>query len=214
MLIVGAKGFAKELLQHFHNNNETENLYFFDDVSDQLNSTLFGKYKILKNIEDAKKLFDDDDNRYTLGLGNPYIRHKMFQKMNEIGGKISSTIATSVEIGSYNVAIGAGVNIMSGTIITNDIKIGDGVLINLNCTIGHDSVIGDFCELNPGVHVSGHVTVGKFTALGTGCVIIPKVKVGENCIIGAGSVVNRDIPDYTLAVGVPAKVIKTIEPSP
>ena len=37
MLIVGAKGFAKELLQHFHNNNETENLYFFYDLSDQKN---------------------------------------------------------------------------------------------------------------------------------------------------------------------------------
>jgi sugar O-acyltransferase (sialic acid O-acetyltransferase NeuD family) len=212
MLIVGAKGYAKELLQHFHNNNKLNDLVFYDDVSSDLPSLLFNKFKVLRSIEEVKDFFKTISNKYVLGVGSPKARFLLKNKMDNVGGTIEKVIVDSVEIGSYGVNIGNGVNIMSGTIITNDINIGDCTLINLNCTIGHDSIIGNYCELSPGVHISGHVEIGDFTSIGTGAVIIPHVKIGKNCIIGAGSVVNKDIPDNSIAVGVPAKVIKEVEP--
>lgn len=212
MLIVGAKGFAKEILQHFHNENQLKDLVFYDDVSNDLPNLLFNKFKVLRNIEEAKAYFETNSNKYVLGVGTPKARFLLKNKMDSIGGIIERVIVSSVEIGSYGVNIGKGVNIMSGTIITNDITIGNCTLINLNCTIGHDSIIGNFCELSPGVHISGHVKIDDFTSIGTGAVVIPGVKIGKNCIIGAGSVVNKDIPDNSVAVGVPAKVIKEIEP--
>lgn len=45
--------------------------------------------------------------------------------------------------------------------------------------------------------------------IGCGCMILDGVTIGEGCIIGAGAVVNKSIPDYSIAVGVPAKVIKS-----
>lgn len=212
MLIVGAKGYAKELLQHFHNEGKINKIYFFDNVSNDLPDLLYNKFPIIRNFDEAKNLFSKIDNNFVLGIGNPKARYTLSKNMIELGGILNTVIVSSVEIGNYGVEIGFGVNIMSGTIITNDIKIYDGTLINLNCTIGHDSIIGQFCELSPGVHISGHVQIGDFTSIGTGAVIIPKIKIGKNCIIGAGSVVNRDIPDNSVAVGVPAKVIKEIEP--
>ena len=210
MLIVGAKGYAKELLQHFHNKNQLNDLVFYDDVSNDLPNLLFTKFKVLKSIEEAKDFFYNISNKYVLGVGSPKSRFLLKNKMDKVGGSIEKVIVESVEIGSRN--IGNGVSIMSGTIITNDITIGDCTLINLNCTIGHDSIIGNYSELAPGVHISGHVEIGDFTSIGTGAVIIPKIKIGKNCIIGAGSVVNKDMPDNSVIVGVPAKVIKTIDP--
>jgi len=212
MLIVGAKGFAKELLQNFHNSNDLKNLFFYDDVTSDIPDLIFNKFKVLKTLDEAKKLFENLDKRFVLGVGNPKTRFMLEKKMNSVGGQLSKVITKNVEMGSYEVVIGNGVNIMSGTIITNNIIIGDCVLINLNCTIGHDSYIGNYCELSPGVHISGHVKIGDFSSLGTGVVVIPGKKIGKNCIIGAGSVVNSDIPDNSVAVGVPAKVIKKIEP--
>lgn len=42
--------------------------------------------------------------------------------------------------------------------------------------------------------------------------IIPKITIGKNVIIGAGSVVTKDIPDNSMALGIPAKVLKQLEP--
>ena len=57
----------------------------------------------------------------------------------------------------------------------------------------------------------GKVILKKNCRIGSHSVIMPGVTVGENSIIGAFSFVNKDIPDNTIAVGVPAKVIKGIK---
>lgn len=57
----------------------------------------------------------------------------------------------------------------------------------------------------------GRIKVGNNVFLGTRCIIMPNVKIGNNCVIGAGSIVTKDVPDNSVAVGVPAKVIMTID---
>jgi len=52
------------------------------------------------------------------------------------------------------------------------------------------------------------VHIGEGTWLGTNVVIVGSISVGKQCVIGANSVVTKDIPDYSVAVGIPAKVIK------
>lgn len=57
---------------------------------------------------------------------------------------------------------------------------------------------------------NGHdeLKIGQGSWIGTHVVIIGDVHIGKNCVIGANSVVTRDVPDYSVAVGTPAKVIK------
>ncbi|OHB59828.1 MAG: galactoside O-acetyltransferase [Planctomycetes bacterium RBG_13_44_8b] len=56
----------------------------------------------------------------------------------------------------------------------------------------------------------GHVEIDDDAWLGTGCIIFPDVKVGKGAVVGAGAVVTKDVPDYTVVVGVPAKPIKKL----
>ena len=149
MLIIGAKGFAKEILEICHQNDQLENLHFYDDVSPESPNKLFGCFPIIKNITDAEHYFNYIDNRFTIGVGNPKIRQILFEKFHSIGGEIVSTISSKAEIGSYGINIGKGANILAGAKISNDVNIGKAPIIYYNSIITHDCTIGDFAEISP-----------------------------------------------------------------
>ena len=66
----------------------------------------------------------------------------------------------------------------------------------------------DIPMMDQGFEEERPVFVGNDVWLGDRVIILPGVHIGDGCIIGAGSVVTRDIPPYSVAAGVPAKVIK------
>jgi len=207
MIIVGAKGFAKELLQVLYQRNELDNIVFFDDVNLDLPEKLYNRFKILKTDSEVKLYFENIDNRFALGVGNPMVRKQLYLKFSSLSGQIVTIISPKTDIGAFNTQIGQGVNIMTGSVIENDVTISDGCLVNLNCTIAHDTTIGKFTELSPGVHVSGNCKIGAFCSIGTGAVVLPKIKIGNNVTVGAGSVVTKNIDDNQIVVGIPARSI-------
>jgi sugar O-acyltransferase (sialic acid O-acetyltransferase NeuD family) len=211
MLIIGAKGFAKEVLEVFKQKNEIDNLFFYDDVNEDIGTTLFNVFPILNSFEDAKSLFAEGNSNFVIGIGNPILRYKLVKKFESIGGKLSTLVSPFSHIGSYGNSIGQGANIMTNSVLTNNITIGKGVLINLSCTIGHDVFIDDFVELCPDVNVSGNCKIGKFTFIGTNSTILPNVQIGSNVIIAAGSVVTKDVPDNCMVAGVPAQIKKELK---
>lgn len=77
--------------------------------------------------------------------------------------------------------------------------------------IGHDGGTLLFRHLVPDLEITKPITVGDQVYIGNNVIIMPGVTIGNKVIIGAGSIVTRDIPDNSLAVGVPARVIKTAD---
>ena len=211
MLIVGAKGHAIEVLDIFEKNMYLEELFFFDNVSKDLKSKLYGKYSIIRSFQQLEQLNHVNKN-FVLGCGNRVVRYNLSKKFISLGWKLTSIISNTLKIGNNNVVLEDGLNIMLNVIITNDIRIGEGSLINAGVLIHHNARIGKYCEISPGVCITGNVEIKDFTFIGSCAVIIPNVTIGKNCVIGAGSVVNQDIPDNSVAVGVPAKIIKETEP--
>jgi len=209
VIIAGAKGFAKEVLEVVFQADSRARVAFYDDVTPDLPLLLHGRYPILRTAEEARQWLAQDQ-RFTLGVGSPQVRRALAEKLRQLGGVLTSTISPRATIGAFGNQIGAGCNVMTGAVLTGDISLGEGVLINLNCTIGHDSIVQDYCELSPGVHVSGHVALGPNCVLGTGAVVLPGVEIGANSVIGAGSVVTKNVAADTLAVGIPAKAIKSL----
>lgn len=211
MIIVGAKGFAKEILQviSVDMNYDDESIAFYDNINDDLPDTLFDRFKILKSDKEVKEFFlRTGDNSFVLGLGNPQYRQQLYKHFVSLGGVSKPLFSKNSEIGHFDVNIGDGTSVMSGTIITNSITIGKGTLINLNTTIGHDCIIGDFVEISPNVNISGRCTIGDFSVIGTNAIVIPGVSIGNNVVVGAGTVVTKDVPDNCTVVGVPGKIIK------
>jgi sugar O-acyltransferase (sialic acid O-acetyltransferase NeuD family) len=206
MLIIGAKGLAKEVLEIFHQQNELVHLYFYDDVSTDVPDKLYGQFPVLRNMEQAIDLFKTD-NRFTIGIGNPELRQKLYKQFAEAGGQLVSAISPLATIGHYGTTIAEGAIIMAGTVITNDVTIGMGCLINPNCTISHDTVIGNFVEISPGVQITGHCYVGDYCNIGTNASILPAIKLRNHVTVGAGAVVTKDVEEGWTVVGIPAKEI-------
>ncbi|KQR91851.1 hexapeptide transferase [Chryseobacterium sp. Leaf180] len=207
MIIVGAKGFAKEVLEILHQNGQLENLAFYDDVTLDCPNFLFNTFPILKSEQKAVHHFEKFDNTFIIGLGGSILRKKMYDRFTRLGGTMISAVSKFSDVGSYDVAIGSGSAILSGAIVSNSVTIGKATIVYYNSIITHDVTVGDFVEISPGAKLLGRCTIGDFSTVGTNAVIFPDVKIGTNVIVGAGAVVNKDLPDNCVAVGVPAKII-------
>lgn len=111
----------------------------------------------------------------------------------------------------------------------NRVKLGNNVFINHSAIFSASGGIEleDGVSLAPGVHIAtinhdfnkrhtiytyGKVLIKKNAWIGMGATILPGVTIGEYAVVGAGAVVTKDVPDYAVAVGNPAKVIKYIDP--
>lgn len=211
MIIIGARGFAKEILEICHQNEDLNDLVFYDDVTPDIEPKLYNKFQIIRTLDQAKVYFETIDKRFTIGIGNPALRKMLYEKFSKIGGVLTSTISKNTIIGNYGVVIKEGSNIMTNVVLTNDIQIGVGVIVNQITSIGHDVEIGDFTEICPNVSISGNCKIGMNVFIGTGAVILPKIEIGDNVIIGAGAIVSKNLPDNCVAVGIPAKIIKYLE---
>jgi len=212
MLLAGAKGFAKEVLEVILQLKQLENLVFYDDVNKDAPEKLFGQFPVFSSIEEASNYFKTVDNRFTIGIGNPILRRKLYDKFRAIGGDFVSTISPLSIIGSFDVQIGCGSNILSGAIFSNSTKLGKGCIVYYNSIITHDCLIGDFVEISPGAILLGRCEIGSYSHIGASATILPGVKIGENVIVGAGAVVTKDVPENCLVVGVPALIKKQLTP--
>jgi sugar O-acyltransferase (sialic acid O-acetyltransferase NeuD family) len=108
------------------------------------------------------------------------------------------------------VSIGEGTVIMAGAIIQPGTKIGRHCIINTGACIDHDCVVEDFCHIGPNAALAGGVNVGEGSFVGIGSSVIPYITIGKWSTIGAGSAVIQDIPDNSIAAGVPAVIKKII----
>jgi sugar O-acyltransferase (sialic acid O-acetyltransferase NeuD family) len=140
-----------------------------------------------------------------IAIGDNKIRKTVAEKVTHSFG-IVQAISAEVDI---SVVVGKGSQIIHGAIIQADSKIGNHSIINTGASVDHDCSIGDYCHIAPQVTLCGNVTVGEGTIVGAGSTVIPGITIGKWCKIGAGSVVTKNIPDHSIAVGNPARIIKT-----
>lgn len=93
------------------------------------------------------------------------------------------------------------------------VTIGSNCSLNENFTLlTHDWVTGVFIRANMDfLPSSGRVNIGNNVRFGQHCTVLKGVTIGDNCFIGAGSIVTKDIPANSIAVGIPCKVVCTLE---
>jgi acetyltransferase-like isoleucine patch superfamily enzyme len=90
------------------------------------------------------------------------------------------------------------------------VHIGARTLISTGCSIASITHSEQIATRRIGIEAL--VTIEEDCWLGTGAIVLPGVRIGKGSIIGAGAVVTKDIPPYSMAIGVPARVVRYITP--
>lgn len=182
------------------------NWSFIDEDAKLLNhvingATVIGGFDVLKNKE---------SRNLHIALGKPSVKQKIAEKCVELNIDLINAIHPSAII-LPTATIGKGVMIGAGAIVNTDAKIGNCVLINTQSVIEHDTVVGDYSNISPAACIGGRVNIGERVFIGSGSIVLARISIEKNSIIGMGTVVTKNIPEYTLSYGVPAKVIKKID---
>lgn len=157
-----------------------------------------------------------------------HVAKKMPESFARRGGKLSCRFRVKTAK-HFVLSIGKDVNIEKGASVSEDTVIGDrsGVGINANLhgpvIIGNDVMMGPECIIYTRNHRFDDITVpmrqqgfsdikqviiSDDVWIGGRVIILPGVHIGRGAIVGAGSVVTKDVPDYAVVGGNPAKILK------
>jgi sugar O-acyltransferase (sialic acid O-acetyltransferase NeuD family) len=139
-----------------------------------------------------------------VAIGDNSARKKV---SHQIRHKFINAIHPSATVSSF-ATVGTGCMILHRSVVQAGAAIGDHVIINTGSQVDHDCRVGDYVHIAPRAVLCGNVTVGEGTLVGAGAVIIPGIKVGAWAVIGAGTVVIKDVPDHSVVVGNPARILK------
>ena len=117
-------------------------------------------------------------------------------ELNPWGGRIR--LGHRVLLGPYTVIYGHG-----------GVEVGDDSLIAMHCCIvsSNHTVPGRFSRIRSKPDVLLPVKIGHDVWLGAGVKVLGGISIGDGCVVGAGAVVTKDLPPYSIAIGVPAKVV-------
>ena len=106
--------------------------------------------------------------------------------------------------------VGQGSVILAGVCVSPCADIGNHAYLSHGSLIGHDCEVCDFVSIMPGASVSGDTRLGTGAMIGANATVLQKVQIGSWATLGAGAVANKNIPDKSTAIGIPARVIRKV----
>lgn len=210
LAIVGCGELGCLLAHHAIADSHYQVAGFYDDHAEQPRHAI-GDVRVLGTTDQVLLDFDADlFDCLMIGVGYAAMtdRKRLFDMF-----ALRVPMGTIVHSGCFvdpTVSIGSGVFLMPGCVVDYGAKIGDNVTCQVGSIISHHSTMRRHTFLGPAVKLAGYVDIGEGTFVGCGVTTSDCLEIGSGSVIGAGSVVTGDIPSNSLAVGVPATVIKDL----
>lgn len=196
MILFGASGHAKVIIDILKCQNKNVD-FIFDDhpLYDEI-------YEI--PIKSADQCAENVEA--IISIGNNKFRKEVAERFSLI---YQVAIHPSAVISSFSEIL-EGTVVMANAVVNPDAKIGKHCIINTSAIIEHDCVLEDFVHISPNASLAGNVFVGEGSQVGIGACVKQGVKIGKWCTVGAGAAIINDVPDYSVVVGVPGRIIKSV----
>ncbi|MGC9007037.1 MAG: acetyltransferase [Sulfurihydrogenibium sp.] len=209
IILIGGGGHCKMVISQLTKIERFEIVGIVDNHK-PVGSKVFG-VEIIGKDEDLEKFYSSGIKYAFISVGSVKDnskRQELFSLAKEIGYRFP-VILSPQSIVDKSVHIEEGTIIMPGCIVNVESYIGKNCIINSGAIIEHGCKIGDHCHIASGANVAGEVEIGDLAFIGAGSVVIQGIRIGKNATVGAGSVVINDIPENVIAVGNPARIVKS-----
>lgn len=209
LVLLGPGGHASVVLEVLKQYKNIEIIGFTD--ADNLNDHIYKDFSILGTDKVLAELIKENKATHafiTVGsTGDNSLRKKLFKKVINLGYQSLNTIDKSSVI-AEDINLKTGNLISPGVTINSEVIIGKNNIINTGAIIEHGSRIGSHTHIAPGSVLGGNVEICDLSHIGLGARVIEGIKIGKNSLIGAGAVIIKDVPDNSVVVGNPGRIIR------
>lgn len=205
--IAGAGGFGRETAEALRDLYPDSDVFagFLDDAM----PGLLIADRVLGSIE---LIHDLPDVRLLVCVGNPrnyFARAEIVERLGLPERRYATVVHPFAQL-SRSSTVGAGSVLLAGVVLTADATVSRHVAVMPHAVVTHDVVVRDYATLASGVKLGGGVVVDEGAYLGAGAMVREGVHIGAWSQIGMGSVVLRDVPEFEVWVGNPARKLRDV----
>lgn len=214
IILIGCGEHARMIIDNIEDIGDIELFGLISDKKEDVGKDIYG-YPIIGTDDDVDDIFSNnpDLTGYFLAVGmlfngNMGVRHKITERLDKKYKAIN--IIHPLAIVSKHAHIGYGNLFEAYTKIANGATVGNHCIINSFSAVNHDQIIGNNVLIAGNVSMAGK-SIGDNTIIADGASIGFKKSVGKDCIIGDGTVVVKDVPNGSVMVGNPARLLRMNE---
>ena len=205
IVIAGAGGFGRELLQWIKDINEkTPTWEILGFIDDNLNA-LDGVETDAKVVGTIKDYVGKENEEVALAFGSPELKRKIVSILKAKGATFATIIHPTALLSPF-AHYGEGFIMFPYSKLSCNSTVGDFVTL-LSTPIGHDNVIGDYTVISGGCNIVRNVKIGQDVFLAAGVCIAQDVVIGDGAYLGLGSVILKDVKPGAKMFGNPARPV-------
>ena len=148
-----------------------------------------------------------------VGLGSASGRAAAARAAFDAGFRDAVSLVAPFSSVASTATLSHGSFVNAGAVIGSHSSIGCHANVNRSASVGHDNTLGFAATVGPGAVLAGHVVLAARASIGAGAVVLPERSIGMGATVGAGAVVTRDVENYAVVVGNPARVLRIDQPN-
>lgn len=215
VIIIGGEGNGGVVASCIEDNRKRFGDYEWEVVgflNDFEKGKLINGYPVLGGTDEIEKFLSGDYYFiYAIHMIGRNVKSEEVFNALKIPADRFATVVHKTAFVADSAILEPGVFVMSNSYIGPTAKIGMCSLIMANALIGHNTTVGICCHFSVGSITSSYVKIGNFSDVTLGARVIEKITLGNYSVAGASALVTKDIPDYEIHVGTPAKFMKRVK---
>jgi acetyltransferase EpsM len=211
VIVLGGSGIGMIASSILDRRGDAEVVGFLNDVIPV--GYEIGKYKkipVIGKTSDLETFTESGDYYFFIAYVGMTNEKAVYEKIIDLKipeNKWINIIDSTAVVPNGYCKIGNGVLFAPLSQLSTDTTISDNCMLLPNSFVGHDSFLDRFAHIATNAVVGANVHVGKAVHIGSNATIREKIKIGDFSLVGAGSVVLQDVPENTIVVGNPARLL-------